>query len=161
MRIRQLDHGDMEALVEFIVDAYNDYPLATWFEKEPSKEDLEAIFYNKMRSIGSRSLIDVVAEDNGTIAGECEIARIDHDRGIIGILVRHGYRNRNLGSAMLSKAMSSAVDIGMTKFTAEVAEENKDAMKFFLSNGFSPIGYRSIEKDKKPQNIVLLQKFIS
>ena len=161
MRVRALEHTDIAALTEFIIDAYHDYPLATWFVNEPTREDIETVFYNKMRGIGTRSLVDIVTDDNGTIAGECEIARIDFDRGVIGILVRHGYRGQNLGSAMLTQAMSDAADIGITKFIAEVTEENNDAVTFFSSNGFVPIGYRNMERKGKLQNIVMLQKFIS
>lgn len=160
MKIRELNHGDLKALSEFVVDAYHDYPLATWFDEEPLPSQIERIFYNKLSSMGARKLVDMVTEDNGTIAGECEIAKIDFDTGIIGILVRHGYRNKNIGSGMLSEAIEHAVDIGMIKFSAEVDEQNLEALKFFVSNRFVPIGYRDMERGGKSHKIVILQHSI-
>ena len=160
MRVRGLEHGDLATLSEFIIDAYHDYPLATWFEEEPSVGQVEKIFYNKLRGVGTGNLVDVVTDDNGTIAGECEIVKISYDSGVIGIVVRHGYRKRNLGSDMLREAMEGAVGIGITKFTAEVAEENQDALKFFLRNRFMPIGYRNIEKSGRSMKLIILQHAI-
>jgi len=160
MKVRQLEQGDLASLSEFIIDAYNDYPLATWFKEEPDSGQIERIFYNKMRGIGSRELIDIVTEDRGTIAGECEIAKIDFDRGVIGILVRHGYRKRSIGSGMLRLAMESAVDVGISKFIAEVADENKEAIKFFMNHSFIPIGYRDIERQEATHKIMILQHSI-
>lgn len=160
MKVRELNNGDLAALSEFIIEAYHDYPLATWFDEEPSPGQIERIFYNKLRSVGSRALVDVVTEDNGTIAGECEVAKIGFDSGVIGILVRHGYRRKNLGSDMLREAIDVAVDIGITKFSAEVDERNADALKFFVRNRFIPIGYRKIEKGGTEHKIVILQHSI-
>ncbi len=160
MKIRALGEGDLHALSEFILDAYHDYPLAMWFKEEPTQSQLESIFYNKIKSMGSRDLIDIVTEENGTIAGECEIAKIDFGSGIIGILVRHGYRSKSIGSEMMRMAIDDAVDIGITKFTAEVAQENADALKFFLRNGFVPIGYRKIESGDALRTVAVLQHAI-
>ena len=157
MKVRELNHADLPALSEFIIGAYNDYPLATWFDEEPTASQVERIFYNKISSVRLRALIDVVTEDNGIIAGECEVAKIGFDNGVIGILVRHGYRRKNIGSDMLREAIDDAVDIGITKFSAEVDEQNADALKFFLRNRFTPIGYRNVERAGKTHRIVILQ----
>lgn len=156
MKIRELDNSDMDAITEFIIDAYNDYPLAMWFESEPGKDELERLFYNKMRGISSRALVDVVVDDNGTIAGECEIARTGFDSGVIGIIVRHGYRGQSVGSGLLQRAIDDAVSIGITKFTAEIAEGNNDALTFFVSQGFTPVGFRGIERSGKEQKMLVL-----
>ncbi len=160
MKVRELNHGDLAALSEFIVDAYHDYPLATWFDEEPSPSQVERIFYNKLNSMEARKLVDIVTEDRGTIVGECEIAKIDFDSGVIGILVRHGYRSKTLGSSMLNEAIERAVDIGMTKFSAEVDEQNAEALKFFVRNRFTPIGYRDMERGGEVHKIVILQHSI-
>jgi ribosomal protein S18 acetylase RimI-like enzyme len=157
MKIRPLDHGDLERLSEFVSEAYRDYPLATWFESAPTAGQIESIFYSKLRSVGSRELVDIVTEDNGTIAGECEVAKIGFDTGVIGILVRSRYRSKNVGSDMLREAVDDAVDIGITKFTAEVDEANTDALRFFAKNGFLPIGYRNVEIGGGGRRIVILQ----
>ena len=98
-----------------------------------------------------------MTEDNGTIAGECEVARMGFDSGVVGILVRHGYRRRSVGREMLTKAIDKAVGIGMTKLSAEVDEKNADAFKFFVRNGFVPIGYRNIERMGKVHRIIILR----
>ncbi len=158
MKIRVLGNGDLPALSEFIIDAYKDYPLATWFELEPSPGEIERIFYNKLRGIGSRTLVDVVTEGNDAIAGECEVVKVGHDRGIVGIMVRKEYRGKHMGSDMLMLALEGAKEIGMARFTAEVAEENLDALRFFINNGFVPAERRNIEKGKKSSRVVVMHR---
>ncbi|MHB1830134.1 MAG: GNAT family N-acetyltransferase [Candidatus Micrarchaeaceae archaeon] len=156
MEVRVLDSVDLPALSEFIIETYNDYPLATWFEQEPSPGEIERVFYNKLGGIGSRTLIDIVIADNGTIAGECEVVKIDHDKGVVGIMVRKGYRSRHMGRDMLKLALDGAKGIGISKFTAEVAEENPGALRFFINNGFIPAGHRDIERGKEDHRLVIL-----
>lgn len=160
LKIRELDMGDLDMLSRFIMDAYNDFPLAMWFETKPSQSEIERIFYNKIRSAGLRNLVDIISEDNNVITGECEIAKAGFDLGVIGVIVRKGYRGYNIGSSMLSKAMDNAVDIGITRFMAEVREENKEGLKFFIGNGFAPVGYRDTEGTSGKIRIVVLQKSI-
>ncbi len=144
-----------------MISAYYDYPLATWFEEEPTVQQIEEIFERKLHGMASRSLVDLVTEDNGIIAAECEIARADFDMGVVGILVERGYRGRNIGGELLVKAMEEAVKMGMTRFTAEVDEENADAMKFFSGLRFTPVGYRDIEHGGQVRRIAILQRGIS
>ncbi len=161
MQVRELNHRDLRSLVEFIVDAYYDYPMATWFDKEPTPEQIEGIFYNKLHGIASRNLIDVVTEDGGSISAECEIARTSFDSGVVGILVRHGYRGKRIGSEMLEKAIDDAAKIGMVRFAAEVDEKNAGALKFFARNKFTPIGYRDARRAGEMHRIVILQRSVS
>lgn len=161
MIVRELSDSDLAALSDFIIEAYNDYPLATWFTQEPSPGEIERMFYNKIRGIASGTLVDVVAEDKGTIAGECEIARTGHDSGVVGILVRHGYRNMDVGARMLRAAMDRASGMGMARLVAEVMEANGRAARFFARNGFVPIGYRDIDMGGAPSRLVVLQLQVS
>ena len=144
-----------------MISAYYDYPLATWFEDEPTVQQIEEIFEGKLRAIASHRLVDLITDDNGIIAAECEIARADFDMGVVGILVERGYRGRNIGGELLVKAMEEAVRIGMTRFAAEVDEENADAMKFFSGLRFTPVGYRDIEHRGESKRIAILQRGIS
>lgn len=140
MRIRSLNDGDLEALSDFIMDAYKEYPMAMWFAKEPSRREVERIFYNKMCGIELRSVVDTVCEEDGKIVGECEIVRVVHDTGVVGVVVRKNYAGRHMGSSLLDAAMKDAASIGITRFTAEVMETNGDAIRFFIDNGFSSLG---------------------
>ena len=157
MIVRELGADDLGALSGFIIDVYNEYPQAMWFESEPSAGEIERVFYGKINGVGSRALVDVVAEDNGTIAGECEIARVAYDSGVIGIIVRHGYRGKGLGSSMLDRALELAYGIGMRRFSAEVMEGNGDALKFFISRGFRPEGQRRVERNGIMQRFVVVR----
>lgn len=161
MRIRELTNGDLRQLSKFMISTYYDYPLATWFENEPTMQQIEEIFRKKLSGIASRNLVDLVTDDNGTIAAECEIAKADFDMGMVGILVERGYRGRSVGGELLVKAMEEAVRMGMTRFTAEVDEENADAMKFFSGLRFVPIGYRDVDHKGKARRIAILQRGIS
>lgn len=161
MHVRELNRGDIRSFSRFIISTYYDYPLATWFENEPSMQQIDEIFERKLRAVASRNLIDLVTEDNGVIAAECEIAKADFDTGIVGILVEKGYRGRSVGGALLVKAMEEATRIGMTRFSAEVDEENAEAMKFFSGMRFIPVGYKDIMHKGRTRKIAVLQRGIS
>ena len=161
LRIRELAHDDLKRLSKFMISAYYDYPLATWFEEEPTAQQIGEIFERKLHGIASHRLIDLVTDDNGVIAAECEVVKAEFDMGIVGVLVERGYRGRSVGGELLVKAMEEAVRIGMTRFTAEVDEENADAMKFFSGLRFVPIGYRDVEHKGIGRRIAILQRGIS
>lgn len=161
MRIRPLNDGDIEALLEFVIGAYQEYPMAMWFAKSPSGGEVERVFYNKMRGIESRSVVDTVCEDSGGIVGECEIVRVAHDSGVMGIVVRKKYRGRHIGSKLLEAATNDAAGIGMARFTAEVMEGNRDAFKFFIDNGFAPLGTRDEERGGRPVRLAVLQRDVT
>ncbi len=161
MDLRKLEEGDFAALSEFIIDSYKEYPLAMWFEEEPSEVEAKDIFHKKIIGIGTENLVDVVMDDDGAIVGECEIARMDDGSGIVGIFVRNGYRLKSVGSSILAKAAEDAAGLGMTKLTAEVIEGNEEAMKFFLKNHFVPVGRRHVKKGGKKLEMAVLQCPIS
>ena len=146
MGMRGLEERDLPALADFIIEVYNDYPSALWFGKRPSDEEIGRVFSNKMRGIGMGMLIDIVAEEGGSIVGECEVARIAHGHGVVGILTRRNYRGKGLGAKMLETAIGMASEIGMRRFSAEVVESNKGALKFFVGRGFRPTGYRYLDR---------------
>ncbi len=157
MIVRELGADDLARLLEFVIDAYNEYPQAMWFDTEPSAEEIERVFYSKMKGIASGALVDIVADDKGTLIGECEIARIAHDSGVIGIIVRHGYRGKGIGTRLLKEAMGLAGGIGMRKFSAEIDEGNKKALKFFVANGFAPEGYRDVKRNNGMRRVVVVK----
>lgn len=161
LQIRELSRGDLKALSRFIVSAYYDYPLATWFENEPTAQQIEEIMEKKLQGMSSHRLVDLIAYDNEVIAAECEIAKAEFDSGVVGILVERRYRGKSIGGSLLVKAMEEAVRMGMTRFTAEVGEENSDAMKFFSGMRFIPVGYRDVNHKVGMRRIAILQRGIS
>ena len=161
MLIGSLNDSDIGALSDFMVCAYRAYPMATWFCSEPSLGEMERLFLNKVRGIGMRSVVDTVCEDRSRIVGECEIVKIAYDVGVIGIIVRPEYADRHIGSAMLETAIKEAAEIGVTKLTAEVMEDNKDAFKFFIDNGFAPLGIEKGERGGRSVRLAVLQRDIT
>ncbi len=160
MKIRQLEDGDMDALLRFISDSYDDYPVFMWFNSKPPKENMERIFYNKIKGLGSRLLADFVAEEGGVILGECEIVRTYGECGVVGIMIRKEFGRKRLGTKLLDSAIESAKEIGILRISAEVMAENEPALRFFIVNGFRPVGSRAIERKGKQHNMAILERTV-
>ena len=158
MDIRPLADGDIDALCRFVTDSYDDYPLAMWFDERPQKEQLERMFYSKMKGSNSGAVADFVAEQAGIILAECEIVRTSTGSGVVGILVRKEYSGKGLGSKLLDRAMDAAKEIGIYKLRAEVMADNKDAIHFFMINGFAPVGTAKTKKSGEQRDVVILEK---
>jgi len=158
MKIRELVQSDMRALCEFIADSYDDYPMAMWFEVKPPKENIERIFYNKIKGISSRLLADFVAEEGGMILGECEVIRTYGEFGVVGIMIRKECGRKRVGSKLLESAIGAAEGIGILRISAEVMEENEPALRFFIVNGFAPVSSRPVDKKGTKHNMVVLER---
>lgn len=141
----------------FIIGAYKECPLATWFSSEPERGEIERILYSKIKGMVSRSVVDFVCCDSGSIVGECEIVRMAHNAGVVGIMVRREYAGRHIGSRMLDAAIDYARRIGMSEFTAEVMDGNAGAVKFFINRGFSPEGHIDTERGGKKHVAAVLR----
>lgn len=158
MEIRELEHNDLDQLLRFVLDSYDDYPSAMWFDSRPKKEDLERVFYSKINGTKSGLLADMVAEEDGVIIAECEIVRTYTESGVVGILVRKEYSKRGIGTKLLDSAIAAAKDIGIYKLKAEVMADNENAVRFFIVNGFVPLGTSRVKKKGGQYTIVVLER---
>lgn len=160
MEFRELVEGDFSELFKLVQTVYIKNPNAMWFSKLPTEEDFKATFVRKMANVKDKIAVDLVAVECEKIAGECEILREDGYAGRVGIIVRSGYRELGLGHMLLSESSALAGSLGIRCINAEVSEDNKGAISFFLREGFSVhwVGSKSIEREGIQHRIIVLKR---
>lgn len=136
MKIRQVEKKDFEELFSLVLAVYDEVPESLNFKSRPDAQLFNLVFANKLSAVAADASVDLVAEDKGSIEGNCEIIKTGNDSGILGILVKKTHRRSGIGSAMLEKACADAASIGIHKITAEVSPRNQTAARFLEGNGW-------------------------
>lgn len=134
---RDLGKGDYKGLRSLIKSVYGDTPKAMFFFGEPTDEELKDLFRRKLIAMKERKVVDMVALSEGMIIGECELV-LNGIQAVVGEIVEKSHRSNGVGSALLESCIASAWSMGVKQFYAEVDEENKRAIGFFLKTGFKP-----------------------
>ncbi len=115
-------------------------PVVSKFEKEAWLDDLHL-----------RNEICVVAELVGApegkhVAAQCTIENIEWETaahvGVLGIIVKDGYRDRGLGRAIIEYAIEAARAAGKKKLNLAVFATNERAIALYEKVGFVQVGYR-------------------
>ncbi|MEM4089077.1 MAG: GNAT family N-acetyltransferase [Candidatus Micrarchaeaceae archaeon] len=158
IEIRDIKHGDVKSLIELIKSIYKESDYFTWFDHEPEGEELNYMFSRKIAMILEGNAVAIVAVDDGTAIGECEIIK-DGDEGKIGIVVSSSHRRMHIGSDLLERGEKEAATIGIGAIVAEVDKRNSAALDFFEKRGFEENSNDTILKEG--HEIVVLKKRIS
>ncbi len=136
MEIREPRSGDIPSLITLVLGVYAENPSSMWFTTTPSEADLRDLFEKKLRDVAGKVMVDVVAEEHGGIVGECEIVRGELNVGIVGVIVKRGYRAMGIGTALLNEAERRAKELGIIALRADVSKKNRSAADFFTDLGF-------------------------
>ncbi|MDE1822763.1 MAG: GNAT family N-acetyltransferase [Candidatus Micrarchaeota archaeon] len=137
MELRKLAERDFGPFSAFIRSVFRDSPYSMWFSGEPDAKELEELLSKKLHEIKRGRMIDIVAEESGSIIGECEIAAKGQGIGLVGILVDKRHRRKGLGGRLLESGIAESRRLGLGVLLAEVLDSNADALGFFQSNGFA------------------------
>ena len=159
MEIRKLRPDDLDGLRKLVQEVHSDSELAMWFDRAPSNEDLNEIFRLKMIAISGGSAVDIIALEENSIIGECEIVATGRAY-LVGIIVSKERRREGVGMALLLKGIEAARKAGFPSVSAEVVEENVPARNFFLKNGFvqTEMMDKEFTKEGKSHRILYLIK---
>lgn len=155
---RGLAAKDLKGLFKLANDVASDSPEAMTVDVSDEAAFMN-IFTKKLSGMDSGNLIDLVAESRGCIIGECE-AVIDGDNSIIGILLDKRHRRSGIGSELLGAIMPKLQKTGVRNLIAEVADENRGAIRFFVRNGFSLAWSGKKEVNNQKINVVRLLRKI-
>jgi len=135
MEIRELRDADRQSLSLLIARVYKEMPDSMNFSKEPSAQEIEGHVRAKLAGLRSRSLVDMVALEDGSVIADCEIVRRGA-AGVVGIIIADEYRNRGVGRKLLEACMQEAAGIGLRIVYAEIMRTNASAVAFFSGMGF-------------------------
>jgi RimJ/RimL family protein N-acetyltransferase len=134
------------------------------FTAAPSAEQAQ-YFLNQMIK---RQLPFVVAEDDGSIAGWCDIyveAENEHRPGFshvgrLGMGLDSEYRRQGLGDAMLRAVLDQAGGCGIERVELQVYASNEPAIALYRKFGFETEGMlrRARKIDGRYDDIVLMAR---
>ena len=137
IEVRDLKPGDLDALSEFIIQIYAEYPTAMWFESRPTSSDIRMLFKYKLMGMADGKVVDIVAVSDGAILGECEIAEITNDTGYLGVIVKKEAQREGIATMLMECAYGQARHIGLKRIIAEVVAENDGARRLFSKNNYA------------------------
>jgi RimJ/RimL family protein N-acetyltransferase len=149
--IRDLRPGDFDDLRENYYACYDERaegaPIGiVLFRERPSIEAETKWFEGLAGGFGAGDIVAVVAEEGGHAVGLCTVGHEGASReseaghvGMLGILIRRGFRGRGLGTALLE----AALDRCRGRFEVvrlAVFADNEGAQRLYEKMGFQVIG---------------------
>jgi RimJ/RimL family protein N-acetyltransferase len=129
------DLNDLLELINSLVDEKAEILITQKFTKEEEAEWLQKTFFSLERD----ELFLVVAEvDKKVIASsDFQIRSGDKEQvGLIGIVVRNGYRNLGIGTEIMKTHLEHAASLGLRVLTVNVFATNKRAIHVYEKIGF-------------------------
>jgi len=130
----------IEADIDGILDVYESVAAeGRWIGGElPVDRDLQR--EHRLARLRAGDGLIMVAEADGRIVGELGVY-IAHGRGDLGMSIVDGFRERGIGSAMMTRAIEWARAKGLAKLFLEVWPDNARAIALYEKFGFTQEGY--------------------
>ncbi|MHA1734322.1 MAG: GNAT family N-acetyltransferase [Promethearchaeota archaeon] len=145
--LRTIEERDLDAIWDNFNDVVADRvylpvltPVVSSFEKESWYEDLKL-----------RNEICVVGEVEGAppgehVASQCTIENVEWETaahvGVLGIIVKRGFRDKGLGRETILHAIEHARNAGKKKLNLAVFSTNERAISLYQKLGFEIVGRR-------------------
>ncbi len=108
--------------------------------------------------LAREEMIFLVAEEEGRIVGHCGVTNVLGEGNITNVAVHPDYRKRGIGRKMLARLLQEGRKAGITAFTLEVREGNKEAVYLYEKAGFVTEGVRRGFYDKPKENALIMWK---
>jgi ribosomal protein S18 acetylase RimI-like enzyme len=121
LRLRDAVAGDLSELSALFIDGFG------------------VPFVGGERALHGESRRTLVAEFDGAPVGVIQLTRDGQDGGIIGFVIKAGWRGRGIGRDVLARACRRLQAAGASRITLEVETENESALALYRSLGFAPL----------------------
>lgn len=108
--------------------------------------------------LAREEMIFLVVEEEGRIVGHCGVTNVLGEGNITNVAVHPDYRKRGIGRKMLARLLQEGRKAGITAFTLEVREGNKEAVHLYEKAGFVTEGVRRGFYDKPKENALIMWK---
>lgn len=124
-------------------------PLLEFFRRLPERDRMflrddvakEETVSKWTREMNYNRVLPIIAEHHGRIIADATLHRREHSWtrhvGEIRIVIDEKWRGRGLGSILVKEIYGQARKRGIEKLIAEMADDQKDAMRVFEKFGFS------------------------
>jgi RimJ/RimL family protein N-acetyltransferase len=149
--VRAIEPGDFKDVVSNYYSVYdeldrNPYVGILLFEKKPSLKDERKWFEGVLQKAKKGTGFVLVAEVDGRVVGQCTVEdktpqMEQRHVGVVGILIRDGYRSRGIGSALFAEMIKRAKKEKRYKILdLAVFGCNKHAQRLYRRFGFKVYG---------------------
>jgi len=151
LEIRNFCLGDEKEILEIHKEGeifFEDFPISENFIVETAlRNDFRIFVAENKDNKGILGFIGVLFHSN---VGRAEIGPI---------AVRKNFREKKIGTELLSHAINFLKEIGIRRVTVRVKENNLNALKFFRKFNFLQEGYFK-DYTKNHENVVQMVKFL-
>jgi ribosomal protein S18 acetylase RimI-like enzyme len=145
---------EMMDMNDFLIEEYNDkmhrgQVIELWEQTSGSSaaHNVPALAIDKKLAINDGLLF--VGMKYGEVIGTVMAGYDGHRGWIYSLAVLPKYRNKGVGSALLSHAEEKLSSLGCMKINLQVREGNDTAEKFYITNGYSTEKIISMGKQLK------------
>lgn len=133
---------DLDDMLEFINSLVEEEAMILMEDKQTREQEVDWLA-RALSNMEKDRQVRVVAEVDGRMVGQCEVAlgsgRKSHV-GTLGISVKQGYRNIGVGQELMREAESHAARLGSEKIMLEVFATNDRAIHVYEKMGYKAVG---------------------
>jgi RimJ/RimL family protein N-acetyltransferase len=126
--IRPIIPGDGPALEAFHASLSDRTTYLRFFRTHPA---LTADEVHHFTHVDYRDRLALVVEDEGRLVAVARYDRTGPDEAEVAFVVADAYQHRGLGHELLARLGPPARQVGISRFTAEVLEENSAMLRVF------------------------------
>jgi ribosomal protein S18 acetylase RimI-like enzyme len=134
--------GDLDDMLEFINSLVEEEAMILMEVKQTREQEVDWLA-RALSNMEKDRQVRVVAEVDGRMVGQCEVAlgsgRKSHV-GTLGISVKRGYRDVGIGQGLMREAERHAARLGLEKIKLEVFATNERAIHVYEKMGYSVVG---------------------
>lgn len=133
------ENWQIEGFCKAVASVCQERIYLTTFDGFTLDESRSFVQYNK-----SKGLPNLVALHDGKVIGWCDVSSSDRPvlkhTGVVGMGIIKDFRDKGIGTMLLSKAISAAKEAGLTRIELSVREENVRAIALYKKLGFEVEG---------------------
>jgi ribosomal protein S18 acetylase RimI-like enzyme len=134
--------GDLDDMLEFINSLVEEEAMILMEVKQTRDQEIDWLA-RALSNMEKGRHVRVVAEVDGRMVGQCEVAlgsgRKSHV-GALGISVKRGYRDVGIGQELMREAERHASRLGLEKIKLEVFATNDRAIHVYEKMGYRAVG---------------------
>lgn len=129
----------IQGFCEAVASVCRERIYLTTFDGFTLEESRSFVQYNK-----SKGLPNLVALHDGKVIGWCDVSSSDRPvlkhTGVVGMGIIKEFRDKGIGTLLLSTAIAAAKERGLTRIELTVREENVRAIALYKKLGFEVEG---------------------
>jgi ribosomal protein S18 acetylase RimI-like enzyme len=147
INLRHIKRSDLDNIWDNFNEVVEEGIYLPFFEKVLSDFEKNN-WYHELQENGYLCLIaeDPALPEPNNVVGQCTIEDIQWEAsdhvGVLGIIVKQGYRNQGIGYHLITYALKESKKIGKEKIILSTFSTNSSAIELYKKLGFEIVGLR-------------------